>query len=151
MTVQSIAVLSIVGQHKFYATLSNLLGIIGYWAGDISELFQSSINRLTILMSVMILGALASVVCVEHLYFRKGNFAHYELQSWNVPSQLPLGAAALGACILSFALVIPSMSQVWYTGPIARKTGDIGFEMAAAVTALLYIPLRRFEKYWRGV
>jgi hypothetical protein len=46
MTVQSIAVLSIVGQHKFYATLSNFLGIIGYWAGEISELFQSSINKL---------------------------------------------------------------------------------------------------------
>jgi hypothetical protein len=46
MTAQSIAVLSIVGQHKFYATLSNFLGIIGYWAGKFSELFQSSINRL---------------------------------------------------------------------------------------------------------
>jgi purine-cytosine permease-like protein len=102
-------------------------------------------------MPVMILGALVSVVCVEHLYFRKGSFARYDLQSWNVPSQLPLGAAALGACISSFALVIPSMNQVWYTGPIARKTGDIGFEMAAIVTALLYIPLRRLEKNWRGV
>jgi purine-cytosine permease-like protein len=99
----------------------------------------------------MILGALVSVVCVEHLYFRKGSFARYDLQSWNVPSRLPLGAAALGACISSFALVIPSMSQVCYTGPIARKTGDIGFEMAAIVTALLYIPLRRLEKSWRGV
>jgi hypothetical protein len=26
--------LSIMGQHKFYATLSNFLGIIGYWTGD---------------------------------------------------------------------------------------------------------------------
>ena len=46
MTAQSIAVLSIVGQHKFYATLSDFLGIIGYWAGKISKLIQSSINRL---------------------------------------------------------------------------------------------------------
>jgi len=96
-------------------------------------------------------GTWVSAVCVEHLYFRKGNFALYDIQSWNVPSQLPLGAAALGACALSFALVIPSMSQVWYTGPIARKTGDIGFEMAMTATALLYIPLRRLEKRWRGV
>ena len=29
-----ITVLSIVGQHKLYATLSDFLGIIGYWAGD---------------------------------------------------------------------------------------------------------------------
>jgi hypothetical protein len=26
--------LSIMGQHKFYAALSNFLGIIGYWTGD---------------------------------------------------------------------------------------------------------------------
>lgn len=43
------------------------------------------------------------------------------------------------------------MDQAWYTGPIARKTGDIGFEFALVVTALLYIPLRRLEKRWRGV
>jgi hypothetical protein len=34
MIAHRIAVLSIVGQHKFNATLSNFLGIIGYWAGD---------------------------------------------------------------------------------------------------------------------
>jgi hypothetical protein len=88
---------------------------------------------------------------MEHFYFRKGNFALYDIQSWNVPSQLPLGAAALGSSILSFALVIPSMNQVLYTGPIARKTGDIGFETAMVVTALLYVPLRHLEKRWRGV
>ena len=101
-------------------------------------------------MTLSFPGAWVSAICVEHLYFRKGNFALYDLRSWNVPSQLPLGAAALGACTLSFAVVIPSMSQVWYTGPIARKTGDIGFEVAMAVTALVYIPLRHFEKRWRG-
>ncbi|KAI0289541.1 NCS cytosine-purine permease [Multifurca ochricompacta] len=120
--------LSIVGQHKFYSALSNFLGLIGYWAG-----------------------AWVSALFVEHLYFRKGNFANYEIRHWNVPSKLPLGAAALGASALSFALVIPSMSQVWYTGPIGRRTGDIGFEFALVVTALLYIPLRHLEKHWRGV
>jgi len=88
---------------------------------------------------------------MEHFYFRKGNFALYDIQFWNVPSRLPLGAAALGSSILSFALVIPSMNQVLYTGPIARKTGDIGFEVAMVVTALLYVPLRHLEKRWRGV
>ena len=92
-----------------------------------------------------------SATLIEHFYFRKGNFALYDIQSWNVPPQLPLGVAALGSCILSFALVIPSMNQVLYTGPIARKTGDIGFEVATVVTALLYLPLRQFEKRWRGV
>ncbi|KAI9510189.1 permease for cytosine/purines, uracil, thiamine, allantoin-domain-containing protein [Russula earlei] len=122
-----IILLSIVGQHKFYATLSNFLGIIGYWAG-----------------------AWIAVIGVEHLYFRNRDFSLYDLRCWNTPSRLPLGAAALGASALSFALVIPSMSQVWYTGPIARKTGDIGFEVATTVTALFYVPLRHLEKRWRG-
>jgi len=92
-----------------------------------------------------------SALCVEHLYFRKGNFALYNIQAWNTPSQLPLGVAALGAFALSFALVIPSMSQVWYIGPIARKTGDIGIEVTMVSTALLYIPLRHLEKHWRDI
>jgi purine-cytosine permease-like protein len=114
----------------------------------ISDLFQLLITGLITRSSP---GAWVSAICVEHLYFRKGRFSLYDLRSWNVPSELPLGAAALGASVLSFAVVIPSMSQVWYTGPIARKTGDIGFEVAMAVTALLYIPMRRLEKRWRGV
>ena len=92
-----------------------------------------------------------TAVLVEHFYFRKGDFALYDLQSWNVPSMLPQGAAALTASLLSFALVIPSMDQVWYRGPIARTTGDIGIEMAIAVTALFYVPLRHLEKRWKGV
>lgn len=95
--------------------------------------------------------AWVAAVLVEHLYFRKGNFALYDIESWDVPSQLPLGAAALGASFLGFALVIPSMNQVWYTGPIARKAGDIGFEVVIAVTALSYIPLRHLEIRRRGV
>ena len=145
--VQSITVLAIVGQHKFNATLSNFLGIIGYYAGN----FRASRTSYNGLTSGASIGTWVSAVCVEHLYFRKGNFAHYEIQSWNVPSQLPPGAAALGATALSFALVIPSMNQVWYTGPIAHKTGDIGFEVAMVATALLYVPLRHLEKRWRGV
>lgn len=29
--------LSIVGQNKFYATLSDFLGIMGYWAGNFRD------------------------------------------------------------------------------------------------------------------
>ena len=92
-----------------------------------------------------------SAICVEHLYFREGNFERYDLRKWDVPSQLPLGGAALGASILSFVLVIPSISQVWYTGPIAHATGDLGLEAAFTITALLYIPLRHLERHWMGV
>lgn len=43
------------------------------------------------------------------------------------------------------------MDQVWYKGPIARKSGDIGFEVAMVVTALCYVPLRHLERRWRGI
>jgi hypothetical protein len=47
---------------------------------------------------------------------------------WNKPKELLYGFAALGGLIIPFALVIPSMHQVWYVGPIAKVTGDLGFE-----------------------
>ncbi|SRR6266852_5222189 len=120
--------------------------ILGRWV----RIFSCS-PRHQLTLSGMSLAAWLSATLMEHFYFRKGNFALYDIRVWNVPSQLPLGAAALGSCILSFALVIPSMNQVLYTGNIARKTGDIGFEVATVVTALLYVPLRHLEKRWRGV
>ncbi|KAI5117826.1 hypothetical protein M0805_003304 [Coniferiporia weirii] len=141
--------LSIVGAHRFYSTLTNFLGLIGYWAS-----------------------CFISVVVVEHLVFRryarwivprrtteKGGptkeysldaFANYDISTWNTPRALPSGAAALGASVLSFALVIPSMDQVWFVGPVARTTGDIGFEIALALTAVLYVPFRYAEVRWRG-
>jgi hypothetical protein len=48
-------------------------------------------------------------------------------------------------------MVIPSISHVWFTGPIAQKTGDLGLEAAFIFTAVLYIPLRHLEKHWMGV
>ncbi|KAI0319137.1 cytosine-purine permease [Amylostereum chailletii] len=127
LSVAIIVPLAIVGQHKFYATLSNFLGIIGYWVG-----------------------AYISVLLIEHFYFRRGDFAHYDSSAWNNPARLPSGVAALGASLLSFALVVPSMDQVWFVGPIGAKAGDLGFEMAMVVTAILYVPLRTAEKRFRG-
>ena len=89
--------------------------------------------------------AFVAVVSVEHIWFKRSDYSKYDHSKWNVPRALPSGIAALGACVLSFGLVIPSMAQIWYTGPIAEKTGDIGFEMAFAVTAICYFPLRWLE------
>jgi len=122
-----ITILSIAGQHKFYSNLSNFLGVIGYWAG-----------------------AWVAAVVSEHVLIRKRKFVNYDIRSWDVPSQLPLGAAALGASFIGFGLAVPTMSQVWYTGPVARKFGDLAFGAAVGVTAILYLPLRRLEKRWRG-
>ncbi|KAG1732719.1 permease for cytosine/purines, uracil, thiamine, allantoin-domain-containing protein [Suillus lakei] len=114
--------LSIVGAHKFYTALTNFLSLIGYWAS-----------------------AYGAVLLVEHHYFRKGDFSTYNHAIWNVPGRLPWGAAAITACILSFALIIPCMDQVWYKGPIGATSGDVGFEVAFPLAGILYVPLRKLE------
>ncbi|KAF5392918.1 hypothetical protein D9757_001063 [Collybiopsis confluens] len=131
-------VFSIVATAIFYDTLTNFLGLIGYWCS-----------------------AFIAVVLFEHLIFRKRqktaetassaesspstSFDSYRIESWNVPRLLPSGIAAIAAGVASFGLVVPCMSQIWFTGPIAEKTGDIGFEMAFVVTAVLYVPFRALE------
>lgn len=90
------------------------------------------------------------MIIVELLVFRRMDFSTYDHAIWNVGRRLPTGLAALGASIISFGLVVPGMAEVWYTGPIAEKTGDIGFELAFVVTALFYLPLRWLEVRIRG-
>lgn len=114
------------GQHKFYDTLSNFLGLIGYWSS-----------------------AFCAVIIIEHLVIRRGDFALYDLRYWNDHRRLPLGLAAVGACLLACGLIVPSMDQVWFVGPFARTTGDIGFELAFVATALFYVPLRKAELRYR--
>ncbi|KAK4122281.1 hypothetical protein N657DRAFT_672861 [Parathielavia appendiculata] len=117
--------LAIRAADDFFVSLENFVALIGYWTS-----------------------AFLAVVLVEHFVFRKGDCAAYDAEAWNDAGRLPWGVAALGAGTLSFALVIPSMAQVWWTGPIAEKTGDIGFELAFVVSGLLYLPLRWAEKRW---
>lgn len=107
---------------SFFDSLENFIGIIGYWSA-----------------------AFFAVVTVEHVLFRKSNTSEYDHHAWNRRSLLPSGLSAIAAAVLSFGLVIPCMSQVWYTGPIAVFTGDIGFEVAFVVTAILYVPFRSLE------
>ena len=122
-TISSVVPLSIVGAHRFYDALVNFLGLIGYWSA-----------------------AFCGIVTVEHLYFRKGNYSSYDHAIYERADLLPIGVAAMASGILSFGLVIPCMAQVWWTGPIAKTTGDIGFEVALVLSALLYVPLRTLEK-----
>lgn len=119
--------LAIAGQHRFYDTLVNFLGLLGYWAG-----------------------AYVTIIFLEHLYFRKGTFALYNQAAWNSPKLLPTGLAAVAAAIFTFGPVVPCMDQVWYVGPIAEKTGDIGFEMAFAASAIFYFVFRWIEIKWMG-
>ncbi|KAG8691931.1 hypothetical protein FRC11_004860 [Ceratobasidium sp. 423] len=102
--------LAIVGSTKFEETLVDFLGLVGYWSSTF-----------------------IAVVAVEHVVFRKSDWSAYDITHWNAPGRLPPGIAALGACVCSFGLIVPCMDQVWFTGPIAKTTGDIGFEVSGVV------------------
>jgi len=108
-------------------SLTNFLSIIGYWAG-----------------------CFAAVIIVELVVFRKMDYTTYDHAIWNVDRKLPSGVAALGASICSMGLVVPGMAAPWYTGPIAKTTGDIGFEMGFAVTTVCYLLFRWIEIRIRG-
>jgi purine-cytosine permease-like protein len=111
----------------FFLSLENFITLIAYW-------------------SASFLG----VVILEHVWFRKSDCSSYDIDIWDNAARLPPGIAAILACIVSFSLVVPSMAQVWYTGPIAEKTGDLGFEFAFILTAILYVPFRMVEKRIAG-
>jgi purine-cytosine permease-like protein len=119
--------LAIVGAHRFYDTLLNFLGLIGYWAS-----------------------AFVAIILVEHLWFRRNDPKQYDEKIWNNPKRLPTGLAALGAGICSVGLIVPSMHQVWFVGPLAKTAGDIGFEVAFGVSAVTYVPFRYLEIRMRG-
>lgn len=113
---------------EFLPSLFNFVGIIGFWPS-----------------------CFITVIVLEHFVFRKGRMENYNLDDWDSARALPTGLAALGASVCSLGLVIPGLEKTWYTGPIAAHTGDIGFEMAIAVTALLYVPFRMIEIKLRGL
>jgi purine-cytosine permease-like protein len=114
---------------SFFINLENFLGLIGYWSA-----------------------AFIGVVVLEHIFMRQTNFNSYteDEDAWDDAKKLPSGVAAISAAVLSFGLVIPGMSQIWFTGPIAKTTGDIGFEFALVVSALLYVPFRYLERKVSG-
>jgi NCS1 nucleoside transporter family len=110
---------------SFFVNLENFLGVIGYWSA-----------------------AFIGIILVEHLLFRRGSFIAYtkDDEAWDDMRKLPWGIAAVTAGIVCLGLLVPGMSQIWFTGPIGRETGDIGFEVAFALSALAYVPFRFLEK-----
>lgn len=115
--------LAIVGHSKFYETLTDFTSVLGYWAS-------------------LYLG----VVLADHVVVRKREYASYDAKHWNQRSKLPPGLAAVGACCVSLAVVVPSIDQVWFQGPIAKRAGDLGFETGLVASVVLYVPLRLVEK-----
>lgn len=106
--------LAIVGADHFYTTLSNFVYVLGYWA----SLF-------------------VAIVLMEHVVIRRRDFSRYDATIWSDWRKLPPGIAALAAAILSLGVVIPSMDQAWFSGPIAQKSGDL----VSLISVTLYILL----------
>ncbi|KAI1190445.1 NCS1 nucleoside transporter [Nemania serpens] len=119
--------LSIAASRAWEESLENFLAVIGYWAGFFD-----------------------AVLIEEAIVFRRLDWDSYDHSAWNVGRRLPSGIAALVASLLSLGLVVPGISEVWFVGPFAKTTGDIGFELAFFGTALFYFPLRWLEIKWQG-
>jgi purine-cytosine permease-like protein len=139
----SLIPVAIVGAKRFYETLVNVLsastsgfhflsvdisfqGVIGYWST-----------------------AFAAIILTEHLVFRRGQYSSYSvLTQWDQPRKLPPGLAAVFTFACAFGIIVPSMSQVWYIGPLPEKrgTGDIAVITGFAVAVVVYLGVRSVEK-----
>ncbi|EIN10595.1 hypothetical protein PUNSTDRAFT_142573 [Punctularia strigosozonata HHB-11173 SS5] len=126
-------VAGVAGREHFSDILSNFLAILGYWTAFFFV-----------------------VLCEEHFIFRRknGRLGGYDLTAYDSPSKLPLGIAGILACCFGVAGAVVGMAEVWYIGPLAKHLGpfggDMGFELAAAFTAVTYPPLRYLEIRYTG-
>lgn len=118
----SVIPLAIAGAHRFFDTLSDFLGVISYWPS-----------------------AYTIILLFEHFLFKRGKMSNYDISKWNRPTELPYGLAAFFSLAVGFAVAVPAMDQVWYVGPIAKTTGDLGFELSFVAALIIYPPLRWLE------
>jgi len=120
-----VTAIAVAGRDHLLEYLENFLSLLGYWG---TSYFV--------------------IVFIEHYWFRKGDFANYDLDGWNTPSKLPLGLAGLGAFLIGVVGWCLGMYETWFTGPLAKligEGGDIANELTFAFTLLAYIPLRHLE------
>jgi purine-cytosine permease-like protein len=123
-----VTAIAVAGRDHLLEYLENFLSLLGYWG---TSYFV--------------------IVFVEHYWFRKGDFANYDLDGWNNPSKLPLGLAGLGAFLIGVIGWCLGMYETWFTGPLAKMIGDggdIANELTFAFTLLAYIPLRHLELHF---
>lgn len=114
---------AIVAASNFLESLNNFLGVIGYWTATY-----------------------IGIAISDHFWFRRSGDDAYDSNIWNVGRMLPTGVAALGAMALSFGIIIPCMDAAWFSGPVGKRTGDLGIEVGMCLAALLYVPFRTLEK-----
>ncbi|THY30301.1 hypothetical protein D6D00_03001 [Aureobasidium pullulans] len=125
----AVTAIAVAGRDHLLEYLENFLSLLGYWG---TSYFV--------------------IVFVEHYWFRKGDFANYDLDGWNTPSRLPIGLAGLTAFLIGVIGWCLGMVETWFTGPLAIQIGegggDIANELTFAFTLLAYIPLRHLELHF---
>ncbi|KIJ48631.1 hypothetical protein M422DRAFT_162232, partial [Sphaerobolus stellatus SS14] len=120
--------IGVAGREHIVEILNNFLAILGYW---VAFWFI--------------------IVFEEHMIFRRedGVLGGYDVEIYDTPSKLPVGIAAIVTSLAAVAGAVVGMAQVWYIGPVAAKFGplggDVGFELAAAIAAVVYPGLRYLE------
>lgn len=120
---------AIVGSDTFYAIFSDILGFIGYW-----------------------LAPFCAVVLTEHVVFRRGRWAAYDVaRAWDRAGHpnLPRGYAAVCTFAATVGFIVLCMQKQWWTGPLARTgTGDVGMLLGFVVGVLVYLCARWLELRW---
>lgn len=120
MERDSVIPVSIKAATSFFAALENFIGLspppppLPFFRSLETMLIRDRVGVIAYWSS-----AYTSIVLLEHFYFKQ----RYEHEAYDDPKLLPWGGAALLSGAGSFALVIPCMSQTWYTGPLGLKTG----------------------------
>ncbi|KAJ7241711.1 cytosine-purine permease [Mycena haematopus] len=124
----------VAGREHFAAILSNFLAILSYWTAFFIV-----------------------IVAEEHFLFRRpgGRLGGYNLDDWDSPARLPLGAAGVLAGCFGVVGAVVGMAEVWYIGPLGVKAGaefgaDLGFELAAAFAGITYPVFRWLEIRYTG-
>lgn len=124
-------VAGIAGREHFSAILSNLLSILSYWCAFFFI-----------------------ITLEEHFIFRRigGPLNGYNLteEGYSNSALLPKGFACLFAICCGIAGAVVGMASTYWIGPLAKAVampygGDLGFEMSAIFSGVVYPIARHFE------
>lgn len=95
-----------------------------------------------------------TLITCEHCIHRKGNYESYVIADWNNSKKLPIGLSSALAFFISCFGVALGMCQTYWVGEIGRLIGeyggDIGLEMGASWSFIIYNLARPLEKKYFG-
>lgn len=116
------------GHDEFPKILQGLLGLISYW-----------------------IAFYTAIMLWEFAWFRhpRGPLKGLDLTAYNDKTKLPIGFGGILGICAGIGGAVVGMDATYYVGPIARKIGaeggDVGFQMAAAMSGIVY-PIARYAE-----